>query len=583
MTVDENKFNSEIILEQALVVFNDINKRINSLIDCSAKDFDVLNQSFREYYSTIKDLTENTHYLFNTIIELPHETINQNLISLDELMADYKKAYSTILNIDMYLVKSINDLSYSQLHINNLKQNISTLKLLTTNLQLEPAYRNSYSDLIEIINKLSICSQKFEKEFQLSDKRIKASYELIEQLKSQQFAVVLQSIKKLQKVISSLIAKKSDCLMYSTLLKELISKKSISSSEIVTNLQFQDIIRQKIEHVQHAHEALLEQLRNYYEDKKTIRKKQPEISLEIILQIRNIGSLQAAQLVHANSEYQKAVENITNKFGDLDYILSETLQILGKFLPYSETVETYFYKDLEKGISGYELEFDTFVDLNSSINYMYTDLIRQEQNLFLASDTFNYSYDSLNLTIEKLRLLRTSQFSNSTNIDTLSQIISCFDDFRRNALELKSMLDKNKQELSSILEPALKEYFDIINSVKEKSDQLVSSFVSFIPNAFHKNKINHRILNEKEINTNRFNIDNVGYYKIFEKEVDEIISGLNSLINRIDFDDIENKLGYENVERLKKNYTMRSEREIHDLITGNNVKEDQESHDIELF
>jgi hypothetical protein len=581
--VENIKLYSESILEQALKVFSDINLRINSLIDCSAKDFDTLNLSFREYHSTIKNLTENTNSLFNLIISLPDELIEQNLNLLKSIHNKFNNAYDHLLRIDLLMGRLSNESSYTHLHVNNLRQNICTLKLLATNLQLEPNFRNSYSDLIETISNLSNFSQKYDKEFQLNDKRIKAGIEITEQLKTQQYILVSKAIKKLELGLVNLNEKKSDCIMNNTLMHDLISKKSVSSSEIITNLQFQDIIRQKIEHVQHAHESLLEQLHDFYNNKKTILKQRPEVTLEIILQIRNIGSLQAAQLVHANSEYQKAIDTITSKFGDLDSILTETRQILGKFLPYSDSMKEYLYKDIEKGAATYELEFESFSDLNSSLNHMYTDLFRQDQKLSDLSNAYNNSLDKLNSIIEKLRFQKAEQLLNPNTVDTITQILANYNDFKKNTLDLNLILDKNKQEYVDFLQPTMHGYFKLLESIETDSINILSKIAGLIPEDIQKRTIEKKIFNEKELSGVKFNIGSTTYYEVFEKEVDVIIAGLNSLINQINFDEIENKVSTENLERLRKMYTMKSEREIHALFTGSKIVENEESSEIELF
>ena len=44
----EDMYTHEPILKSAIDVFTEINERINSLIDCSARDFDILNANFKD-------------------------------------------------------------------------------------------------------------------------------------------------------------------------------------------------------------------------------------------------------------------------------------------------------------------------------------------------------------------------------------------------------------------------------------------------------------------------------------------------------------------------------------------------------
>ena len=65
------------------------------------------------------------------------------------------------------------------------------------------------------------------------------------------------------------------------------TKKTSSSANIVTNLQFQDIIRQKIEHVQEAQGKLLQKLND--PKPAEVSTDPNSYSLHIIFQTRNIA------------------------------------------------------------------------------------------------------------------------------------------------------------------------------------------------------------------------------------------------------------------------------------------------------
>lgn len=582
-SVKKDQQNLELIIEKAVAVFTSINQKIKSLIDCSARDFDTLNQSFKEYHTTIKDLSEKATLLFKSSNEVPIEKINHQLALFDLMQNRYKKAYANMLEIDRYIINLINDTSYSCLHFNNLKQNISTLKLLTTNIQLEPYYRKLYKNLIVTINNLSDCCQKFDIEFQFIGKQLNAGFEIIDQIKNQHFVAVFQTIERMHKALSELASKKSVCLGYDTTMNELLSRKSVSSSEIITNLQFQDIIRQKIEHVQLAHEALLEQLHDFNFNQKTSIKDRFELTLEIIFQIRNIGSLQAAQLIHANSEYQKAVKNITEKFGDLDFVLDETMRLLNIFLSSGDSIEEYFYKEFDEVLSAYQLSSETFHRINYNLHEMFTDFFNKTDYFNSVVTSFNYSINSINSIFDELKVLKDNQESNALAVDIISQILVNFNEFRSNSQNLCKILDRNISEIQDKLIPTFREYFSILHIASEDSEQFSSSIKTLIPEGLTDliNKKNYPT--EKEIYAAKFNIGDIEYYKIFEKEVDEIISNLNQLIDQINFDEIEDKISSENLDKLKKMYTMKSERDVHAAFTGNKLDKKDSDNEIELF
>jgi hypothetical protein len=57
---------------------------------------------------------------------------------------------------------------------------------------------------------------------------------------------------------------------------------------------------------------------------------------------------------------------------------------------------------------------------------------------------------------------------------------------------------------------------------------------------------------------------------------------LNSLVDKIDFNEIDNLYSNEELAKMQERYTMKSEREIHAIITGEENK-DEDSEEIELF
>jgi hypothetical protein len=581
--VAKSKVKKKLIIREAVAVFNKINQKIKSLIDCSARDFEILNLSFKEYHNTIKDLTDKATVLFKSAFLLPAGKINDELKRTEAIINSYKNAFVHIQDIDRQSINLINETSYSYLYFSNLKQNISTLKLLTTNIQLEPYYRKLYKNLLVTINNLSDCCQRFHHEFQQSEKLVKSGFEIIELIKNQHFTPFIQSIERVHKELSEMALKQSVCSGYNIIMDELLSRKSVSSSEIITNLQFQDIVQQKIEHVQFAHEELLKQLNDFYINKKEQVENKFELTLEIIFQIRNIGSLQAAQLVHANTEYQKAVKNITEKFGDLDVILDETMRLLNNFISAGESMEEYFYQEFDSFSSLYKESSEKIRHDNSALYKEFTELLSNTGNFNSAESSFTNSINKISSIFEELNNIKTTQKSNSGAVDTISQILVSFNEFRNNSNILCRILERNKLEILNKLIPAYARYFSIIESAIKDSNQLILDISEIVPK-----ELNHRInkknyIAEKDIYTTKFNISNVEYFKIFEKEVDEIITSLNFIIEQIDFNEVEGKIEPESLEKLKTMYTMRSERDIHALITGIKPEKRENESEIEIF
>ncbi|QHT68140.1 hypothetical protein GXP67_16575 [Rhodocytophaga rosea] len=97
------------------------------------------------------------------------------------------------------------------------------------------------------------------------------------------------------------------------------SLKNISS--IVTKLQFHDIIRQKLEHIQQTNESIIEELLTV--SRQHVRSQAREIYRYLSI-VPDIARLHIAQLTHTNKEYQHAFADIK---ADLQSILDQTITV----------------------------------------------------------------------------------------------------------------------------------------------------------------------------------------------------------------------------------------------------------------
>lgn len=574
--------NTELILGKAVNVFSDVNTRINSLIDCSAKDFDTLNQGFKDYHSKIKSLTESTQHLFQELLSIPDKNLHQHAVQTGHIKSELSDLYNIIAESDRMINLINKDMAYAFLHLNNQKQNLSTLKLLATNIQLEPRSRSLYSELIDQIKSLQDIYTKIFNEFHQTERRIQSCAEIVGQIRSDQLPLSIQIIDRYEKMLSGLAEKKKFCAKNSKTLEELISRKSVSSSEIITNLQFQDIIRQKIEHVHEAQTNLLKKLENYGPRLQDHRADKSAEVIEIIIQIHDIGALQAAQLVHANNEYQKAVEIITEKFEELDHVLADTIKLLNKLMPKIEAYNDHPVDELVKTNTYFELEFETLLDFSSRLRKMYPDIARKDEVLVSSNTEMNASLKKFRDIVKKLEPGNLNPDNLiSTSLDV--QLSGSFEDFVQNSKEITLILDQNHDKIVNTIIPNLEYFLKQLFSSEEKIRDMVKVSRSLFPeNIISKNSSGIKDY-EKALHEKKFDSNSIQYYSVFDKEIEEIITNLNYLIGTINFKEIEKEFDRKSLKEIKKLYTMKSEREIHSIVTGEKNKDEEVNHDLELF
>ena len=115
---------------------------------------------------------------------------------------------------------------------------------------------------------------------------------------------------------------------------------------------------------------------------------------------------------------------------------------------------------------------------------------------------------------------------------------------------------------------------EFLPKINIKSEiELIKSFSARITN-FYNNYLNEQIDHfngslsiEPSIN---FNVEQVAYYKTFEKEVNEIINLLDNLL--VDINMNKKDISKERLEHLKKLYTMESERKVHQMTSQRMIK-----------
>lgn len=581
--MQEKTLDAKPVLSKAISVFSDINVRIHSLIECSAKDFDILNHGFREYFSSIQLLTGSTKKALQNIIDIPDRDLNMLRSKLEELTIQANNGTSSFNDYHKSLQKSVRNFSYIFLNLNCVRQNISTLKLLATNIQFDPGTQAVYSTLIKNLVELSDLFIQYENELIAQERKILNCRELGLQIVEQQLPLCMQKTKQLYGVLEDLAQKKEDCDTLKNTLEKLLSEKSVSSSEIITNLQFQDIIRQKIEHVQQAHELLQQNLKQAMGRSESEKKKRNLLDIEILFQIRDIGSLQAAQLVHANNEYQKAVENITSKFNSLDDILSETLELQKQLLPENQTRKERALKKFSKATSALELECDNLQEIVQSAEHACNSLKRKSQEIKEIDIRLEEKVREISALSRTLQTSSDQQSGNTGSVDPIIQLSENLGNFRiiyeklkETVFDEESLLGKQLQDHSIETVGPFQQTASLLREVIGECYRLLGDFQISGESLAGDGEI-------QQVKMANSNIEEVIYYKVFEKEVEEIISQLNSLIATIDFEKLDEHYNREELDAIRANYTMASERKVHDQLTGSNQGSDEDNDEIELF
>lgn len=591
----------QFTVKDIIIALNDVDNKILSLHECSTEDFMTFNSYLKKYNTIVETISENAQKVFHIISGKNNCDSYQELKSFHSQLKKHTDYFEDQINQSITLLEKllhIFDLLFVPLK--NFNQNLMTLKFLNANLKFHALHFNTSSrEAIEnntnSINKLITNIKNIYPVidaglFQLKG-ALKSTLIKLRDIKKRNIANVGSILHRTEYSIKLLSTKHSEALAKSPELKKRTENYSDSINKIITNLQYHDIIRQKIEHIQKSHKEILAQLSSF--QKESLDNVSSDQHQQYLLQIRDITGLQVAQLIETNRQYQSAIEVITKKYLEISDDLNEISSMcLGFSIHTHRTDETHFseietklqnaisiIQELSNANQDFKLEIQTISNAIERIVKQFGKIKEFDQQLLtvisvMVATTANLSdknmehneiisqIQSIAGIIQKTIETMLQLFNQSTTINTGLQDIIAGD-----TSEIR--LDNIHLELSNKLH--------IILSNLNDSNYQIRTILS--ENSSLSDDISTQV---------KASIEQVKYYDFFEQIIEEIIIQLNNLYMKLLLDDdSENRdMKRKNIEIIQKHYTTRSERNIHESYLEKSPQEKKkkdDENDIELF
>ncbi len=564
-----------------------INHKIEYLIDCSGEDFITLNNNFVQYHKDIEKQTSNLDSVLDLFAEkikiLSPLVITDITLNLQNTVKTMDKKVAALLSISKEIEKNLN---YTLLPINNAKQDISTLRLINTNMKFDSSLKKVYMQLNDTLLNLLNCFENVENKIVALKNSVDVHSITLERKAKKLLTTIQSNIHYYNELYEFLMTKRSDAEEYKPLVDELKSKKTASSSQIITNLQYQDIIRQKIEHVKHAQSKVLQ---NLSINKKEVKSNVKEEMHNYRHLLHDIGTLQVAQLVHANQKYQNAIDTIIEKFKELDKNLNKINEIsrdIKRMDDFSSKAifeqqlitnrSKIHFKDFEKLIHTF------FINVENA--YSQSKLLTEEYN------KLNCIKAALEILSDNIQAISNNKTTHQNTQNSLKQFADTLTEVYANTKRIEELLLINHKNIKKI---STKKNKDEILDACKKSTQSFYQLSEYFSRFINENEEVFKMLGDDEgeyhsASEVNFSIENVKYYKMFETEIENIIHHINLLTTELNIENTGNKGKKGDLDFLKKLYSMRSERIVHDRVTGENKNADEESESedegsLELF
>jgi hypothetical protein len=591
-----NEFLLEFPKKEIIDTINQIDTKIGSMHAISSKDFLYFNQLLKDYYKYIKQISEGN----NQLIAL----INQDLLLLTnqqkDIYIDQKRALekTAFLNQDLIdkLIATLSLFDFIVVPFNNFKQNLITLKYILANLRLHLSY-------IEMTDK-----QEFFEFIKILETTIDEVHQIIENANNQieNVTVEIIELKNAYNILNSSnnpllpgyiefigkMTNKLDLKEYlpDNLFVNLNKYTQICFSnlgEVITNIQYHDIIRQKMEHIQASHQELLKGLDSISID--TSKSEAIEEQLNFVVRIPEVTDIQVAQLLYTNKDYQNSIEKITTMLIDVGHEMKALNLVFNKINEGAKNIN-------EKSLANLTNKQEIFETLSTNNNNFISDTTNK---LELSVANYNELKNSFNHIFQIEKTIRTQIRYCENKISKNGKSVGS--ELVKRLLHLISDLQINSNSLKNNLNNITQHFLNIENIVKHLQS-------TRIENELHQNTIEQLQQKVTSIDTisNEFgnltikiseeitqSLKKIEYYGYFKATVEEIVNLLNEINIKIDYQSIKELSNGNNeiLHRIEKLYTMKSERQVHAQLTnseingeGKNIEQsNMDDNDIELF
>jgi peptidoglycan hydrolase CwlO-like protein len=595
-----NDEKSQKSIKEIILVFSDIDVKITALNECSAEDFLALNTNLKKFYKDAKVISDQTGQIYDIIAGNEHQKFFEELLGLQEsLNKRINMLKNKILKSIRGLEKMLTSLNLVFVPLKNFNLNILTLNFLLVNLKLNIAYSDNevVKPLAEIIdsvtneiNKLKIILPKISESLTMVKNVTRlSSGKLIEIRKKN----ILDIDRVTGQINDSVIMLKDKQAVAAKKMPELTKRTESyfdSVNKIIMNLQYHDIIRQKMEHVQATHKNIIKELSTMDLTTNSDGTIDMSETAKQFLQIRDIAGVQVAQLINTNKEYQKAFAVIMRKFWDISEDMSVISQLCNEFVGNNDLTDSY-YKDVQDRLRGTTTVLKRLITANEDFGDEIDTINQTIDEKHDKIDEIKSVYGNINDKIENI--LSTIASQSDTGLDRITEEVRQIVDTILENMNDVVLFFSQAQNISKKLQEINHEDSgnEISNNLKELNNK-ISELLASIED--HNEKIEAILTNNSKLSLNlsseiKSSVEQVKYYDFFEKIMLEIVSQLNTIYSKLDNNTLNmiksNKA--ENLKSLEERYTMESERIIHQQIINESADMEmppqEDDNDVEFF
>ncbi|HOP51183.1 MAG TPA: methyl-accepting chemotaxis protein [Ignavibacteriales bacterium] len=556
---------------------DEVVKQIKYLNDISENQFIKLGELLQQTSSNIKNLIIDLEELKNNYENHNYPELLNKLNNSFNVIIDFFTNLNNSSNEDLNNITFITqEVKKSSELLTKFKAIVKSLKMLgiatrieSSRLTDESGGFNALADNVE-----SLSSYIEQKSINIVEKTkdiviiLATSYDIIDKVVKNNLMFINDIIDK-QEFSNDEINNKitSDKETYNSIFQKFDELKK-NANNIVVGIQFQDITKQRLDHILQAIYDINHQIDNNKIDYNNLY---------------HILELQSHHLNDINKTLQEAVNNIFNSVNSIFDIFTDFQDLLNSLLIDKDTKEDYVLKieniitlakdSLNKGLNE-ETELTSVIEnVISNINEL-TKFIKQIEDTgeeielialnarvkaarvgsngaalgVIAEEVQNLSVDARN----QIKIISEILLKVNQTTDKLKEIVN------------ENTISKNNEEVNFIFDQ-LQSILDDIKKIRNDLNFNISKNLQFVENIIYL--IKNEVL--------KFNA-----HRNFDDTIKKIILRLNDLLLKLQPSVTEKNI--EIIDKHQSNYTMHHERKVHNNYLNKNFNEDLGSN-VELF
>jgi methyl-accepting chemotaxis protein len=551
-----------------------LRRDLRLLASSTEKEFISTGADLSGFYERAEEISKTSSSVVSSVSESELTLVVEGFRDLLDRMHDYMGQTESGLKAGRKVLQDIyKGIGNIYKPIAGFQKIIKTLRILSITTKIESSQldedNNGFVTIAEEVEKLATLIQ-----FKFTDitSNAESSKRLIEQtlawasdLETKQGSKVKTILDGTRATLASLTQKNESSSQMAQKISDELASVSRNIGEVVASMQFHDITRQQVEHVEEALQGVCSKLGDENRD------------VEKVLQETGpVCELQKAQLVNAKEKFTHAVSSIMDNLKGISDNIGTVYNDVKKLAGAEDEASLSFFSRIESGVSSIVSSLKESIEAISELSAKMDDLGKTVGGISQFVNDVGRISSELELIAMNARIKAAhtgaegaplgviAEAIQSLSIDAGIQKTGISDELQRIASSaecLRLNINANTDEQAVKTESMLSNLNSLTDRLRSINETILSRF--------HKIQKEGQELSHDIGNT----VAEIRVHYLFTKEIDRACSVLNSITSEMRglMPEITFQSDVEIMKSVELKYTMEGERNIHKSYTTHNA------------